>query len=157
MNLDILIFGKSHLWKYIENSLCPQYLRIFVRQLQLRTTVLLVFSFWLLNSVKLVSNKLVDHLEKFGLFLIASMVSGLLIHPYIFWQFYLREILGLLIGLGLFKLEHVIYIITNFDRVWYTDLFHKLKSSSKVPGFIWYFFNNRWLGFLLNANPYKNN
>ena len=147
MNLDILIFGKSHLWKYIENSLCPQYLRIFVRQLQLRTTVLLVFSFWLLNSVKLVSNKLVDHLEKFGLFLIVSMV----------WQFYLREILGLLIDLGLFKLEHVIYIIINFDRVWYTDLFHKLKSSSKVHGFIWYFFNNRWLGFLLNANPYKNN
>lgn len=107
--------------------------------------------------VKLVSNKLVDHLEKFGLFPIASMVSGLLIHPYIFWQFYLREILGLLVGLGLFKLEHLIYIIINFDRVWYIDLFHKLKSSSKVYGFIWYFFNNRWLGFLLNANPYKNN
>lgn len=86
--------------------------------------------------VKLVSNKLVDHLEKFGLFPIASMVSGLLIYPYIFWQFYLGEILGLLVGLGLFKLEHLIYIIINFDIVWYTDLFHKLKPSSKVYDFI---------------------
>ena len=30
---------------------------------------------------KLVNNMLVDHLEKFGFFLISSMVSGLLIQP----------------------------------------------------------------------------
>ena len=37
-------------------------------------------------------------------FSVPSMVSGLLIQPHIFWQFYLREIWGLLIGLGLLKL-----------------------------------------------------
>ena len=31
---------------------------------------------------KLVNNMLVDHLEKFGFFLISSMVSGLLIQPH---------------------------------------------------------------------------
>ena len=30
---------------------------------------------------KLVNNKLVDHLDKFGFFLISSMISGLLIQP----------------------------------------------------------------------------
>ena len=34
---------------------------------------------------KLVNNKLVDHLKKFGFFLISSLTSGLLIQPQ-FWQ-----------------------------------------------------------------------
>ena len=46
------------------------------------------------------NNKLVHHLQKFGLFLISSMVSGILIQPHIFWELYLIELWGLLIVLG---------------------------------------------------------
>ena len=58
---------------------------------------------------KLVNNKIVDHLEKCGLFLISSMVLGLLDQLQIFLQLYLIELLGLLTGLGLLKLWHLIY------------------------------------------------
>ena len=53
---------------------------------------------------KLVNNRIVDHLEKCGLFLISSMVLGLLDQLQIFLQLYLIELLGLLTGLGLLKL-----------------------------------------------------
>ena len=44
---------------------------------------------------KLVNNRIVDHLEKSGLFLISSMVLGLLDQLQIFSQLYLIELLGL--------------------------------------------------------------
>ena len=53
---------------------------------------------------KLVNNRIVDHLEKCGLFLISSMVLGLLDQLQIFCQLYLIELLGLLTGLGLLEL-----------------------------------------------------
>ena len=53
---------------------------------------------------KLVNNRIVDHLEKCGLFLISSMVLGLLNQLQIFSQFYLIELLGLLTDLGLLEL-----------------------------------------------------
>ena len=53
---------------------------------------------------KLVNNRIVDHLEKCDLFLISSMVLGLLDQLQIFLQLYLIELLGLLTGLGLLKL-----------------------------------------------------
>ena len=53
---------------------------------------------------KLVNNRIVDHLEKCGLFLISSMVLGLLNQLQIFWQLCLIELLGLLTGLGLLEL-----------------------------------------------------
>ena len=54
---------------------------------------------------KLLNNRIVDHLEKCGLFfLISSMVLGLLDQLQIFLQLYLIEYLGLLTGLGLLKL-----------------------------------------------------
>ena len=53
---------------------------------------------------KLINNRIVDHLEKYGLFLISSMVLGLLDQLQIFSQLYLIELLGLLTGLGLLKL-----------------------------------------------------
>ena len=53
---------------------------------------------------KLVNNRIVDHLEKCGLFLISSMVLGLLDQILIFSQLYLIELLGLLTGLGLLEL-----------------------------------------------------
>ena len=46
---------------------------------RLKTTALLVFFLWLVKYLKiLLNNRLVDHLKKYGLFLISSMVSGLL-------------------------------------------------------------------------------
>ena len=60
---------------------------------------------------KLVNNKIVNHLEKCGLFLISSMVLGLLNQLQIFSQLYLIELLGLLTGLELLELWHLIYPI----------------------------------------------
>ena len=44
----------------------------------LKTTTLLVFFLWLVKSEKLVYNRINDHTEKCGLFLISSMVLGFL-------------------------------------------------------------------------------
>ena len=65
---------------------------------------------------KLVNNRIVDHLEKCGLFLISSMVLGLLDQLLIFSQLHLIELLRLLTGLGLFELGHMIYprLMTGF-------------------------------------------
>ena len=52
---------------------------------------------------KLVNHRIVDHLEKYGLFLISSMVC-LLNQLQIFWQLYLTELLGVLTGLRLLEL-----------------------------------------------------
>ena len=58
---------------------------------------------------KLVNNRIVDYLEKCGLFFICSMVLGLLDQLLIFSQLHLIELLGLLTGLGLLELWHLIY------------------------------------------------
>ena len=53
---------------------------------------------------KLVNNKIVDHLEKWGLFAISSIVLDLLNQLQIFWQLRLIELLGVLADLGLLEL-----------------------------------------------------
>ena len=53
---------------------------------------------------ELVNNKIVDHLEKCGLFLISNMVLGPLDQLPIFSQLHLIELLGLLTSLGLLEL-----------------------------------------------------
>ena len=53
---------------------------------------------------KLAKNRIVDHLEKCGFFLISSMVLGLLDQRQIFSQLYLIELLRLSTGLGLLDL-----------------------------------------------------
>ena len=50
---------------------------------------------------KLVNNRIVDNLEKCGLFLIFSMVLCLLNQLQIFWLLYLIELLGISTGLEL--------------------------------------------------------
>ena len=60
---------------------------------------------------KLVNNRIVDHLEKCGLFLISSMVLGLLSQLQTFPQVYLIELFGLLSGPGLLELWRLIYPI----------------------------------------------
>ena len=53
---------------------------------------------------KLVNNRIVDHLEKCGLFLLSSMVLGLPNQLQMFLQSKLTKLLGLLTGLGLLEL-----------------------------------------------------
>ena len=72
MNIDILVFGKF--------NPCSQYLRIFGRPLQLKTTALLVFFTWLVNSLR--NLKIISLLITFRnlfFFLISSMTSIFLI------------------------------------------------------------------------------
>ena len=44
--------------------------------LQLKITALLGFFLWLVVFEKLLNNRIVDHLDKCGLFVISSMVLG---------------------------------------------------------------------------------
>ena len=53
---------------------------------------------------KSVNNRIVDHLEKFGLFSDFQYGLGLLNQLHIFLQLYLIELLGFLTGLGPLKL-----------------------------------------------------
>ena len=53
---------------------------------------------------KLINNRIVNHLEKCGFFLISSMVLGLVNQLQTFLQLHLIVLLGLLTGLGLLKL-----------------------------------------------------
>ena len=78
--------------------------------LQQKTTIQLVF-FVVVSKFfeKLVNNRIVDHLEKCGFFLISSMVLGLLDQLHIFLHLYLIELLGLLTSLGRLELWHLIY------------------------------------------------
>ena len=59
--LAFQIVGRSYRWSL--------YLRILGKDLQIKTTALLVFFLWLVKSLeKLVNNRFVDHLEKCSLF-----------------------------------------------------------------------------------------
>ena len=98
---------------------------------------------------KLINNKNVNHLEKCGLFLISSMVLGLLDQLQIFSQLYLIELLVLLTGLGLLELWHLIY-----PRLWHAGPFLRLKSYgilgqifSLIPSFL----SIRWRQVVLDG------
>ena len=104
------------------------------RGVWLKTTTLLVFClvlvFWLVMSLKNINlGLLVTWLIALNVAfcLISSIFSRLLDQLEIFWQPHLIELLGLLIGLGLLELWHLIYL-RLFSRVWHADLLHKLKS-----------------------------
>ena len=87
-------------------------LRMFGKRLQLKTAALLVSLLSVVSKFfeKLASNRIVDHLEKYGFFLISSMVLGFLDQLQIFSQSYLIELLGVLTNLGLLELWHLIYL-----------------------------------------------
>ena len=106
---------------------------------------------------KLVNNRIVDHLEKFGLFLISSIVLGLPNQLRIFLQLYLIELMGLLTGLGLLdRLQLTVGICKAFGRFWHAGLLHKLKSyriSGQIFGFISSFLSNRRLRVALDGKP----
>ena len=74
---------------------------------------------------KVVKSRIVDHSQKRSIFLISSMVLVLLDQLQIFLQLYLIELLGLLTGLGLLELWHLIYprLLTGFGMlVFFTNL-----------------------------------
>ena len=103
---------------------------------------------------KLVDNRIVDHLEKCGFFLRSSMVLGLLDQLQIFWQLYLIELLELLTGLRLLKLQQLIYprLSTGFGMlVFFTDLnlmefqvryLALFRLFSVKEGFKWFWMEN---------------
>ena len=68
---------------------------------------------------KLVNNRIVDHLEKYVLFLIFNMILGLLSQLQIFSQLHLIELLGFLTVLGLLELCHLIgpMLLTGFGML----------------------------------------
>ena len=102
---------------------------------------------------KLVNNKIVDHLEKCGFFLIFSMVLGFPDHLQIFTQLYLMELLGLLTGLRLLELWHLTYprLLTGFGMlVFFTNLslksseiFGLISSLLITDGFKWFWMESR--------------
>ena len=109
---------------------------------------------------KLVNNRIVDHLEKCGLFLISSMVFGLLDQLLIFYQLYLIELLGLLTGLGLLELWHLISrLLTGLGMlVFFTNLslmeFHVRYSTlfllfSVIYDFKWFWLESHHKNFYL--------
>ena len=114
MNLDLLIFGKFHLWS--------QYLRIFGRNLQLKTITLLVF-FLCVNRFfeKLVNNMLVDHFEKFGFLLISSMVPGLLIKAHLLAV--ISDRIVRTFNRSMVTQDLALDISKNPGRVWHTGIF----------------------------------
>ena len=74
---------------------------------------------------KLVNYSIIDQLDKCGPFLISSMVLGLLDQLLIFSWLYLIELLGLLTGLRLLELWHLIYprLLRGFGMlVFFTNL-----------------------------------
>ena len=79
------------------------------------------------------------------------MVLGLLGQLLIFSQLYLIELLGLLIGLGLLELWHLIYprLLTGFGMlVFFTNL-HLMEFQ--VRCLISSFFSNRWVRVVLDG------
>ena len=97
---------------------------------------------------KLVNNRIVDHLEKCGLFLISSMVLGLHDQLQIFSQLYLIELLGLLISLGLLKLWHLIYLrlLTGFGVLFFLTNLKSYEISGQIFRLISSFLSIRRLG-----------
>ena len=106
---------------------------------------------------KLVNNRLVDHLEKCGLFLISSMVVGLLDQLQIFWQLFLIELLGLLTGLGLLELKVLIYprLSTGFGMlVFFINL--SLMVPGKMFGLFLLFLVIEYFGWFCMGSLHKN-
>ena len=99
---------------------------MLVKDLQLKTTTLLVFFLWLVKSLKnLYIIGLLITWRNVTFFLISSKVLGLLDQLQIFSQLYLIEFLGLLTDLGLLELWHLIYprLLTGFGMlVYFTNL-----------------------------------
>ena len=103
---------------------------------------------------KLVNNRIVDHVEKFGLFSdfqygcrsswstadLLTVVSGRIVKAFN------RSGAIQAIALDMSK---------AFDRVWHADFLHKLKSYGKIFGLISSFPSNRWFQVVLDGKSLK--
>ena len=96
--------------------------------MQLKTTTLLIFFSGVGKVVeKIVNNRIVNHRRKmWPFFLISRMILGLLDKMQIFWQLCQIELLGLLTGLAMLELQHLICprLLTGFGMLF------KRKSCS---------------------------
>ena len=100
-------------------------------------------------GVGLVKNKLVDHPEKCGLFLISNMILSLLNQLQVVSDRIARSFNrpGATRAVAL-------DIPKAFKRVWHAGLLHKLKSyeiSGQIFVLIWYFFSKRQLWVILDG------
>ena len=112
------VLGRFHWWSL--------YLKVLGKGLVVKTTTLLVFFLWLVKFLK--NFKIIVYLlDKLGLFLIFSMVLGLLNQLQILWQLYLIELTGLYFNRSGTTQTIALDISKAFDRVWHACLFRKLK------------------------------
>ena len=140
-SLVFQIVERSHWWS--------QYLRMLGKCLQLKTATLLVSKAF----GKLISNRVVDHLNKCSLFSYFpyswSTADLLTVLSDRIARAYNRSVATRAIALDIFK---------PFDRVWHADLIHKLKSygiSGQIFGVISSFLSNRLLEVILDGKPSK--
>ena len=125
-------FSKCLKWSYFLDCCRVSYVVLVFMNVGERSTAKNYRSVSLVSVIrkdfeKFLNNRIVDHLEKCGLFfLISSMVLGLLDQLQIFLQLYLVELLVLLTGLGLCELYHLIYprSLTGFGML---DVFTNLS------------------------------
>ena len=80
-------------WKV--SSLVPVFKNVGERYTVKNYNPVSLFSVVSKVSEKLVNKMIADHLEKYGFFLISSMVLGLFDQLQMFWQLCLVELLGL--------------------------------------------------------------
>ena len=101
---------------------------------------------------KLVNNRIVDHLEKCGPFLISSMVLGLPDQLQFFLQ--LSDRIARAFSRSGATRAVALYISRAFNRVWHAGLLHKLKSygiSGQIFGLISSFLSNRRFQVVLDV------
>ena len=135
-SFNFQIVGRSQWWS--------MYLRMLGKGLPLKTTTLLVFFLWLVKSEKFVINRIVDHLEKCGLFYF----------QYGFRSSWSTENLLAVISdsiAGAFNRSGAtravaLDIFMAFGRFWHAGLLHKLKSCdiSSTRSDISTVHSNRW-------------
>ena len=147
MNSSISVL-RSIVFQIVGRSL---FLRMLGKGLKLKTTAL--FCLLSLLFEKLVNNRIVDHLEKCGLFsdfqygfrssrLTADLLT--IVSDRIDRAFN-RSGATRVVALDMSK---------AFDRVWHAGLIHKLKSygiSDQIFGLISNFLSNRWLRVVLDG------
>ena len=135
------------------------YLRMLGKGLQLKTITLLFFFLWLVNKVfeKLVKNRIVDYLEKCGLF--ADFQNGFKSSwsPADLLTVVSDRIAGAF-NRSVATWAVVLDISKNVDRVWHTGLLRKLKSY-EISGQIFYLISslqsNRLLWVVLDGKSSK--
>ena len=102
---------------------------------------------------KLVNDRIVDHLEKCGFFLVSSMILGLLNQLQI--QLYVIELLGLLTGLELLELCHLICprLLTGFGMLVFFTMVNVIEFQGRYLALFLLFslivrFQLFWMGSL---------